>query len=145
MSQLTESSSTQDRLNVAFKAMRKQGIIARQRFSCCMNCASYELGGDLKEPKNAKKIGAVYYHKQDAQNLDAYQNFYLGFGGNPAHNPTNSDPIDAANAIKVGKLAVEALKAAGLTVEWNESNETRICIKQTRPAWSATIRRGLSY
>lgn len=46
----------------AFKELRKENLVARMNFSCCMSCASYELG-QMVEKKDA--AGAVYWHRQD--------------------------------------------------------------------------------
>ncbi len=128
---LTENSSVQDRLNVAFAQMRKQGMLARQRFLCCGSCACCALADLLEQPKNQKKIGAVFYHKQDARNLDRGQDFYLGFGANEALYKDEPE-TEAALAQDVAQKAVACLTAAGLTVEWDGSHHTRILVKQER-------------
>lgn len=54
---------TRAKVLLAFKDLRKEGIIARANHMCCMTCASYDLGERLE--KDTKKIGAAYWHRQD--------------------------------------------------------------------------------
>ena len=111
-----------DALTEAFKAMRKDGILARQNFSCCGGCASYELGTKLEEAKAAgkPKVGTVYYHRQDAEGLRRDGTVYLGFGAGRG----SSDDDSRLVACK----ALEALNDAGLKTEWDGTPRTRIWV-----------------
>src|SRR5262249_15271978 len=37
-----------DRLDAAFAAMQRRGVIARQNFSCCSNCGHGEMWGEMR-------------------------------------------------------------------------------------------------
>ena len=108
-----------DKLNKMFKALRKQNLIARQRFSCCGGCASSEIGQDLKKPENQAKRGGVYYHRQDADRLvDGY--VYLGYGAR-VDDPSEKDR-------EVGMIILACAAEAGLAVIWNGSPRQRLRI-----------------
>lgn len=66
-----ETGTHKDRVNAAFKALRKLGYLARQNFACCSSCGSYELGAMITDrggdPDTAK---VVWYHHQDAEAFD---------------------------------------------------------------------------
>ena len=52
-----------EKLNLFFKEMRKKGYFAKQKFQCCQTCGWSAI------PKE-KKDKAVFYHEQDAENLE---------------------------------------------------------------------------
>jgi len=64
----TSAIEAQVKLNKAFQLLRKQGLIAKQRFACCRGCAGCRLANDITETldKGGKRpLGAVFYTKQD--------------------------------------------------------------------------------
>lgn len=115
-------------LTTAFKALRKQGFIARQSFMCCGGCACagiHDLAKKSSPARQARFKGGVYYHKQDADSMRRYGQLYVGYGaleGMPASLTTE----------EVGKAAVAAFEAAGFEVEWNGNPMTRIIVKSGR-------------
>ena len=65
------------RLREAFSNLRKQGYLARQRFSCCSSCAGSELACYVRDmqPRRSERVqGGVFYHRQDA---DALRGTYM--------------------------------------------------------------------
>jgi hypothetical protein len=92
----------QSKLTKAFKALRKKGYFARQNFWCCSTCAWSAMTDE-----QIKK--AVFYHRQDADDLREIGSCYLAWSGN-------------------GHEIVEVLKENGIEVDWNGSNVTRITI-----------------
>jgi hypothetical protein len=109
-------------LTQAFKAIRREQIVARQNFSCCGGCACAELGEMLKQRTNQR--GAVYYHQQDNYALRSSGEVYLGFGARP-ETPADEDG-EAAEAI--GRSVVNVLEAHGLAVTWDGSHRQRILV-----------------
>lgn len=67
-------------LDLAFADLEKQGVIAKQNFSCCVTCAPGEIESYRSEMKNQNQKGYVYFHKQDAESLFENGSTYLGFG-----------------------------------------------------------------
>ena len=54
-----------DRLDEAFAALNRQGIVARQDFSCCNNCGFTEIWDEVEEAEKQQPIeGYVFYHLQ---------------------------------------------------------------------------------
>jgi len=112
------------KLNNVFKAVRKQGFVARQNFSCCGGCASYELGQYLKEHPDNR--GAIYYHRQDAERINDTLQVYIGFV--VAQPDGVSDEQQDAEAVALGQLIVDSARAAGLFVEWDGTSGHRPCL-----------------
>lgn len=112
----------QDKLNNAFALMRKAGLVARQRFSCCGGCAGGDLANFIgaKSPEaRAKVVGCCFYTRQGNPASGA---LYLTYG-----------PVDVAGVGKVGRpteevgqIVIGALTQAGLRTEWDGSKNTTI-------------------
>lgn len=117
-----------ERLNQAFKAVRKHGILARQNFSCCSGCAGYELADKMDDLRRADKAvrGAVFYHRQATEQLVSRGEVYLGFGCDA--NAASNEPEGVRTRV-VGCFMIEALDDAGLAVEWNGSPHKCILVK----------------
>lgn len=100
------------KLKTAFALMRGAGLIARQSYCCCMGCACAALDSVFEAAP--WKIGAVYYHRQDAEGF-AYPGpdagLYIRFGGRPG--------VGEAEDYRIGEMAVGLLARAGLKPEWN--------------------------
>src|SRR5947209_6908956 len=63
-----ESSTDCSRLDEAFAALNRQGIVARQDFSCCNNCGFAEIWDEIqKEEKRHAVEGYVFYHLQGTE------------------------------------------------------------------------------
>lgn len=58
-----EKLSTKQKINNAFRELRKNGYFAKQDFWCCQTCAWNAITDE-----QAKK--AVFYHKQDTESFD---------------------------------------------------------------------------
>jgi hypothetical protein len=91
-------------LNSAFRILRKQGVFAKQNFSCCQSCAWAEISSMPVVPENI-----VFYHRQDGQDLTRRGRVYLAWSGD-------------------GEGICEVLKSQGLKVEWNGSKDSRILV-----------------
>ena len=113
--------TTKELLTVAFKNLRKRKIIARQNFLCCGGCAAAALGDKLEEEKNADKIGAVYFHRQDNERFTDAGILMLGYGARPGQGEERDKAI--------GRILVEELIKAGLTPKWNGSPWQRVEIE----------------
>jgi hypothetical protein len=98
---------TKDNLNVVFRALRKMGLVARQNFLCCSTCACAELYDRLTDDK----IGAVYYHQQDAARMREQGTLCIRYSG-------NEDNGECSQRV-VGEIVVAALRARGFDPEWD--------------------------
>lgn len=110
-------------LNKAFADLRKQGIMAKQNYLCCMGCASSSLGEEIKKAHAEhpnKYLGGAYYHSQDAEDLRERGYCHIGYGAAP----------DAANeellSLTVGQAVKMTLERYGLKVEWPGTTDQRI-------------------
>lgn len=124
-----------DNVSIAFRALRKQGLLARQRFMCCQGCALNKLSQEFNaRDDDDKPAGYAFFHKQDAKMLDEHGRVYLAFGVFGRQRRTGRSAAD------VGKLVVEACEAAGCPVDWSGDAGTRILVwrdENTRRAYAA--------
>ncbi|MEU4569933.1 hypothetical protein [Micromonospora sp. NPDC023956] len=107
-----------DRLTDAFRALDAAGIVAREDFACCQNCGTGEIGGEVLP--NFPARGYVFYHYQDAERAAAGDELWLAWGRFEA-------PPDA----ELGAEIVAALRAQGLTVDWDGEPGMRIRVPMT--------------
>lgn len=97
-----------DRLTRAFKALEKQGVIARERFADCRKCGVADmklLREDLLE-RGGRADGYVFFTDQDADGLSESGELVLEYG---------SFRDDAEASRKVGARVALALKTEGLS------------------------------
>lgn len=100
------------RLSEAFRVLRAKGYFAKKNWKCCQSC------GCAAMPQGTEKY--VFYHAQDRQNLMDGEKFYLAWGGD-------------------SREIVAALREAGLLVEHDGSNSTRIAVLGAdSEKWAAT-------
>ena len=121
-----------DKLNAAFKNLRKQGFIARQSFSCCSSCAGYKIATDVKEMKEAKRAkvkGWVFYTRQDVARprerwsyRGGTQRLFLAYGPVSVHEVGDF----GLPTVEVGQAIKAALEEQGLKVEWDGDPNKRI-------------------
>jgi hypothetical protein len=110
-----------DRLDRAFAALDKSGIVARQNFSDCGTCGAAEIADEMEAARKAGKRvrGYTFFHEQDAEGaVDG--SLYLSYGA--------LAEAEAAQ-LAIAREVVAALKHAGLDADWNGRYETRILLK----------------
>ena len=115
------------KLKEAFSLLRKQGIIARQNFSCCGSCGSYEIsvmGEERGKKKGKYPAGYVFYHRQDTETLNRNGVVYLRYG--TYENKNGKLRKGSYPTLNVGYTIVEAMKEVGLETEWD--GDTGHCI-----------------
>lgn len=91
-----------DSIKLAYRQLRQRGYYCRSNFWCCSTCAL----AAIPEGRGDKY---VFYHAQDAADLHRERACHLAWGGD-------------------GHEIVAALRAAGLTVEWDGAPEHRIYV-----------------
>ena len=110
-----------DRLDEAFAELDRNGIVARQNFTCCQTCGHSHIGYEIDDAAEHRSIrGYVFFHKQDTELVVKYGNLYLAYGS-----------VDGKEeeSIDIGYEVVAALERAGLTVDWNGMIQKRICVR----------------
>ena len=121
-----------DKWNELFRLLRKEGLIARQNFSCCGGCAGYELAEEYaaarKAGKGQKIKGVVFYHRQDADTLRRTGATYVRFGKILSYGdtPPNADGSPRKpqfetplSDVEVGEIMKRCLDQVGLEYSWN--------------------------
>lgn len=111
-------------LKAAFEAARQAGVFARQSFWCCQTCGCASVPDDAAE--------YVFYHDQDNERMAKAMRrqgtklfkpedvgTYLCWGTNKANHH---------NVKEVGAKLVNIFQDAGLHVEWDGSEDTRIWV-----------------
>ena len=110
------------RIDDAFAALREMGFFAKANHTCCQSCGLAEIPAD-------KEMAYVFYHMQDAENLKDAGVCYLAWGGKVGE--------------KFGHTICDTIREAGLEVDWNGSEHTRIKVCGLVPAakkrWDVTI------
>jgi hypothetical protein len=108
-----------DRLDDAFQALEKTGVIARQNFACCGTCGSSEIWDEIEAVHEAggPTRGYAFYHVQDTDSAVEGDGLYLNYGA-------CEEGEDAALAI--GQDIVTQLQAHGLRTDWDGSWGQRI-------------------
>lgn len=91
---------TRHNLTKGFRELRKHGYFAKQNFSCCQTCGWC----DVPEEKKDK---VVFYHKQDNEDKEEGNPFYLCWNGD-------------------GKEIQGILQKCGVETEWNGDETKRI-------------------
>src|SRR5882762_7412606 len=58
-----------DRLDAAFAALDRVGIVARQHFSCCCTCGAHEIHDEMNQAEKAgtPSRGYTFFHVQDTE------------------------------------------------------------------------------
>lgn len=119
--------SDKARFEVAFAALEKRGIIARDDFRCCGSCAGYAIWNQERQNwrGGVEPIGGVYFHEQGTDNAhESRRALYLGHGAFDEEN-------ERADR-RVAQIVVEVLREHGFEVEWTGSPAR--CIEVLAPA-----------
>lgn len=109
------------RIDDAFSALRKQGFFAKANHTCCQSCGLADIPAD-------KEMAYVFYHMQDAEGLKQDGVCYLAWGGKVGE--------------KFGHTICDTIRSAGLEVDWNGSEHTRIAVTglaSSAKKWDVTI------
>ena len=113
------------RIDDAFAALREQGFFAKANHTCCLSCGLADIPEDRYDEY-------VFYHMQDAEGLKQDGVCYLAWGF--------SGPTFETK--RKGLLICTALRHAGLEVDWNGSEHTRIAVTglaSSAKKWDVTI------
>ncbi|XVU29760.1 DUF6891 domain-containing protein [Actinoplanes sp. CA-054009] len=105
-----------DRLTSAFRALDRARIVAREEFTCCRTCGVSEIGDEVADGETAR--GFVFYHDQDAERAAAGGSLWLAFGS-----------FGTVPAEQVGAEVAAALRAEGLSVDWDGSAGQRLHVR----------------
>ncbi|QVQ51498.1 hypothetical protein J4H86_22305 [Spiractinospora alimapuensis] len=124
-------------LTRAFRELETIGVIARQDFTCCGNCAAAEIGGERDESRTWR--GYVYFHTQDTDQLLENHSTYVGYGFFPDSSYTEDawfamseeDQETTYTALVTELMDTEVipiLTKHGIHVTWNRELRTRILL-----------------
>ncbi len=111
-------------LDDAFAELEKQGVVARQNFTCCNTCGHAEMAFEMAEYRRQNEkvpIGYVFYHIEDTEFASQGAGLFLSFGS-----------VDK-NENSIGSLVekiVDVLAQYGLSASWNGNINKRIQIKE---------------
>lgn len=135
-------------LNQAFAELNEIGVLARENFACCGNCASTEIHDERDDSRHWH--GYLWYHQQDTESLVSSPQgaVYLGYGAYPpagfdeaAHDALPRDEqrswYEAQVERMLDDLVFPVLRKHGMQVQWNRSQKTRILLTGAR--WYAPL------
>ena len=106
------------RIRQAFRKLRGSNLAARMNFSCCGSCGSNEMFEIVKQAGN---IGYVFYHDQDNETLSRTGHVLLRFGA-----------VATSGDVAVGQMVVQAMRHAGLSVDWSGDPSECIAVSQIK-------------
>ncbi|MDQ7027115.1 MAG: hypothetical protein Q9P01_21875 [Anaerolineae bacterium] len=110
-----------DKLDEVFAELDRQGIVARQNFTCCQTCGHTEIGYEIDDAMEYRVVrGYVFFHQQDTEHVIATDKLYLAYG---SVDGKEEDSVD------IGYEVLAALRRARLSVDWNGMIHKRICIQ----------------
>jgi len=111
-----------DRLDSAFAALERGGIVMRQNFSCCGTCGSSEIWDEVKvfEAAGGRAYGYAFYHQQDTERAAEGGGIFLNYGACE----DGEEP-----AIATGRAIVAELERHGLETDWDGTWDKRIGVK----------------
>ncbi|NUS77751.1 MAG: hypothetical protein HOV70_16330 [Streptomyces sp.] len=107
-----------DRLERAFAALERAGIVARENFTCCRNCGMGEIGAEMADREGGAR-GFVFFHYQCTRSAAE------GHGLSVYYGDFDNTPQGKA---AVGQEVVAALDAAGLSTQWDGNPDTAIAV-----------------
>ncbi len=100
-----------EKLDRAFDALKGKRIVARQNFSCCLNCGHHEIWDEIEEVEKQHSVdGYVFYHLQCTEDAVKTGQLSMAYG---------SVEDDEECLQRVGRAVVEELQKFGLSAEWN--------------------------
>lgn len=112
-----------DRLDRAFAALERDGIVARQNFTCCQSCGHAEIGDEI-EAARGPVSGYVFFHCQDTESAADGGGLFLAYG---AVMPKCTPDVEWDRASKdVAGRVVTALRREGLDAHWDGNLSRRI-------------------
>lgn len=128
---VTTSLDTSAAISSAFARLRQQGIMAKRHYLCCPTCAFADAHEKMRD-----HVGVAFIHEQGEDALKQYDRAYIHFARNTKLDAgvaalTGGEPPEEGDVI-VAEVIVNALVAAGLTVEWNGTRERSICVLGAR-------------
>jgi hypothetical protein len=108
-----------DRLDAAFAALDRAGVVARQHFTCCGTCGLAEIDREIAaaEAQGGRARGYTFYHWQDTEAAVEGYGICLYYG--------SCDEGEAAD-LAIGREIAAELKRQGLRPEWNGELDRRI-------------------
>jgi hypothetical protein len=111
-----------DRLDRAFSAIARRGVIAMQDAGFTQSDGYDDfLSAYERHPNASAVVGYCFYTRQDLEGAIQGRGLYLAFGP--------SDPKDEATVgVEVGRVIAEEVHNAGLRVDWDGSFGRRIRI-----------------
>jgi len=111
-----------DRLDRAFAALERSGIVARHNFTCCQTCGHAEIFDEIAGVQNPSGVwGYTFYHMQDTEHAAEGYGLCFAYGAREE---------GEAALQKVGHAVAEALRREGLKVAWDGSVKKRIEVKE---------------
>jgi uncharacterized protein DUF6891 len=107
-----------DLLVRAFRDLDMAGIVARADFTCCQNCGTAEISGEVLEGTRVR--GYTFCHRQDVEAGVRGEGVHLSYG-----------TFGTGDAVEVAQEVVAALRGCGLTVHWDGDPARRIHVPLT--------------
>ena len=99
-----------DKLDAAFDALTRGGVIALQDFTDCSADGHDMLREEMKTSSPSEAIGYAFYHEQATESAIECGELYIQFDARENHRGKRR---------RIGQMVFDALTAAGLEAGWN--------------------------
>ena len=113
-----------DRLEQVFQALHEQAVLPRHDFTCCAQCGTTEMIGEIDDEAAQGRApkGYVFYHQQDTTFALEGDGLLFFFG---------ATAVDASECdyVAIGHIVASTLREKGFEVDWGNSAGERICIE----------------
>ena len=124
LERVNETSADRQKLDLAFRALRKRGFIALHDAGYTLSDAFEDLKSAFsKHPDPDSVFGFCVYHRQDVEGAIGGHGLNLGF-------TTARAEDEEKMGVEVGKIIKKELEKVGLNVDWNGSLTERICLPE---------------
>lgn len=110
-----------DRLDIAFAALNRSGIIVLANAGYTMSDGIDDVGEVLRAKERSKVKGYCFYHGQDVERAIDGGGLMIAFGDLDG---------DKLKKVEIGNIVRGMLESQGFKVDWNGDSETRLHIPQ---------------
>ncbi|MBL8794620.1 MAG: hypothetical protein JNM56_12005 [Planctomycetia bacterium] len=110
-----------DRLDEAFAALNRQGIVARQDFSCCNTCGFAEIWDEVEAEEKIRPVtGYVFYHLQGTERAIETGQLLMAYG-------CIEEGPESLN--RVASAVVAELQRVGLKASWGGTDRHPVIVE----------------
>ena len=113
-----ENTDQKQIIDKVFGQLTKERVLVSKGKADCASC-TVALLEKTEGDKGLSPSGYTWFHQQDIEHLNKFNNLMIGFDG---------ENSDTPKAIKLGKHISELFKSEGCTIDWDGTDAIRIMV-----------------